>query len=65
MKKRIMMVIVIAIAVAIACDHHSTKQEKTGNRLPEKKLLIPYTPSAFSDVSLFPGNAFEFLINHL
>lgn len=65
MKKRKMMVIVIAIAVAIACAHRSTKQEKTGNPLPGKNLSIPYTPSAFSDVSLFPGNVFEFLINHI
>ena len=65
MKKRKMMVIVITIAVSIACAHHSKKQEKTVNGLPEKKSSIPYTPSAFSDVSLFPGNAFEFLINHL
>ncbi|HWI90229.1 MAG TPA: hypothetical protein VNT20_03095 [Flavisolibacter sp.] len=65
MKKRKKMVIVVAIAVAIACTHHSIKKEKTKPQLPAKEASIPYVPTAFSDMSLFPGNVFQFLINHL
>lgn len=65
MKKRKKMVIVIAIAVAVACTHHYDKKEKNQKQLPVKEAPIPYVPSAFSDMSLFPGNVFEFLINHL
>lgn len=65
MKKRKMMVIVIAIAIAVACCHHSSKKEKTNLQLPSKEASVPYVPTAFSDMSLFPGNVFQFLINHL
>jgi hypothetical protein len=65
MKKRKKMVIAIAIALAIACNHHSASKEKSQKQLPAKETSVPYVPSAFNDVSLFPGNVFEFLINHL
>ena len=65
MKKRKKMVIVIAIAVAVACTHHSIKKEKSQKQLPAKEASVPYVPTAFSDMSLFPGNVFQFLINHL
>jgi hypothetical protein len=65
MKKRKKMVIVIAIAVAVACTHHYNKKEKNQKQLPAKEASIPYVPTAFSDMSLFPGNVFQFLINHL
>ena len=65
MKKRKKIVIVIAIALAIACTHHSIKKEKTKQQLPSKEASIPYVPSVFIDISLFPGNVFQFLINHL
>lgn len=65
MKKRKKMVIVIAIAVAVACTHHSIKKEKPKRQLPAKEVSVPYLPTAFSDMSLFPGNVFQFLINHL
>ena len=60
-----MMVIAIALALAIACTHHSTQKQKIKKRLPKKEVLLPYVPSVFIDVSLFPGNVFEFLINYL
>lgn len=65
MKKRKMMVIVLAIAITIACCHQSNKKEKTKQQLPAKEASVPYVPTAFSDMSLFPGNVFQFLINHL
>jgi hypothetical protein len=65
MKKRKIMVIVIAIALAIACTHQPVKNKKSQKQLPAKEASVPYVPSAFNDVSLFPGNVFEFLINHL
>jgi hypothetical protein len=65
MKRRKKMVIVIAIAMAVACTHHSIKKEKNKPQLPAKEASVPYVPTAFSDMSLFPGNVFQFLINHL
>lgn len=59
------MVIVIAIALGVACTHHSIQKEKPKKQLPAKEASLPYVPTAFSDVSLFPGNVFELLINHL
>ena len=59
------MVIVIAIALAIACTHHSTQKQKIKKRLHKKEVLLPYVPSVFIDVSLFPGNVFEFAMNYL
>lgn len=59
------MVIVIAIAMAIACAHHSIKKIKTKKPATETQVSIPYVPSVFIDVSLFPGKLFEFLVNHL
>ena len=59
------MVIVIAIALAIACTHHSTQKQKTKKQLPEKESSLPYVPSVFIDVSLFPGNLFQFVVNSL
>ena len=56
---------VIAIALAIACTHHSTQKQKIKKRLPKTEVLLPYVPSVFIDVSLFPGNVFEFLMNYL
>lgn len=60
-----MMVIVIAMAIAVACCHHSAKKEKCQKQQPANEASVPYVPSAFSDVSLFPGNVFELLINRL
>jgi hypothetical protein len=65
MRKRKIMVIVIAIALGIACTHHSAKKEKSQKQLHVKEASVPYVPSAFNDMSLFPGNVFQFLINHL
>jgi len=65
MKKRKMMVIVIAIAMAIACAHHAVKKIKIKKPAPETRVSVPYVPSVFIDVSLFPGKLFEFLVNHL
>jgi hypothetical protein len=65
MKKRKKMVIAIAIALAVACSHPSAQKEKAHKQLHVTETRVPYVPSAFSDVSLFPGNVFEFLINHL
>jgi len=59
------MVIVIAIALAVACAHHSVQKENSQKQLPVKKSSIPYVPAAFRDMSLFPGNVFEFVINYL
>jgi len=56
---------VIAIALAIACTYHSTQKQKNKKRLPKKEVLLPYVPSVFIDVSLFPGNVFEFAMNYL
>ena len=65
MKKRKTMVIAIAIALAIACTHHSIQKLKNKKTLPEKEVSLPYLPSAFIDVSLFPGNVYQFLVNYL
>jgi uncharacterized alpha/beta hydrolase family protein len=65
MKKRKMLVIVIAIALTIACTHHSIKKTEPKKGTTEKQVSAPYVPSVFIDVSLFPGNLFEFLINYL
>lgn len=65
MKKRKKMVIVTAIALAIACTHHSLQKLKTKKAPPEKQATLPYVPSVFIDVALFPGNLFQFLINYL
>jgi hypothetical protein len=65
MKKTKIMVIVIAIALGVACAYHSIQKEKTKKQPPAKEASVPYEPTAFSDVSLFPGNVFELLINHL
>jgi hypothetical protein len=65
MKKRKMMVMVTAIALAIACTHHSIKKIKTKKSSPEKQVVAPYVPSVFIDVSLFPGNFYQFLVIYL
>jgi len=65
MSKRKIMVIVIAIAIALACCHYSAKKDKSQKQPPAKEASVPYVPSAFNDVSLFPGNMFELLINSL
>jgi PBP1b-binding outer membrane lipoprotein LpoB len=65
MKKRIIMAMVIAIALGIACTYHSVQQEKAKQQQPVKKVSVPYAPSAFIDVALFPGNVFQFLVNSL
>jgi len=64
MKKRKKMVIVVAIAMAIACTHYSKKISKPIQQ-PATEASIPYLPSAFIDMGLFPGNVFEVFINHL
>ena len=64
MKKRQKMVIVIAIAMAIACTHFS-KKISNPKQQPAAEASIPYLPSAFIDMALFPGNVFEVFINHL
>jgi hypothetical protein len=58
------MVIVIAIAIAIACTHQSQKISKPKQQ-PAGEASLPYLPCAFVDMALFPGNVFEVLINHL
>jgi uncharacterized alpha/beta hydrolase family protein len=65
MKKTKWVVIVIAIALGIACTHLSTQKQKIQKRLHKKEVSLPYVPSVFIDVSVFPGNLFEFLINQL
>ena len=65
MKKIKRMVIVIAIALAIACTHYSIQKQKTKKQLPAKEAALPYIPSVFIDVSLFAGNLFQFLVNSL
>jgi hypothetical protein len=65
MKKTKWVMMVIAIALAIACTHHSTQKQKIKKRLHKKEVLLPYVPSVFIDVSLFPGNVFEFAMNYL
>ena len=65
MKKRKTMVIVIAIALAIACTHHSIQKLKNKKAPAQKVAALPYLPSALIDVSFFPGNVYQFLVNYL
>lgn len=65
MKKRKMMVIVTAIALGIACLSHFITQTLNDSPGREEQFTLPYVPPAFIDVMLFPGNLYEFLINHL
>lgn len=59
------MVIAIAIALAVACSYYSIKKQRSQKQLPVKETSPPYVPTAFIDVSLFPGNMFELLVNYL